>query len=65
MNTMFRAMFITTDTVDCDNHVKAWESAFGRAIVWKYNIHALRNDWQALEIADTLVRSDPSNVETY
>ena len=51
-----RALFVTTETVDCVNHVHAWVSVFGDAIHWTYehngnNIRNIRNDWQALDIA--------------
>ena len=40
-----KALFITTKTSDCVNHVNAWESVFGPADRVTFNHVALRNDW--------------------
>ena len=42
-----RALFITTKTVDCANHVSAWDSMSSTpAVHITYDHHALCNDWQ-------------------
>ena len=41
-----KALFITTRTNDCLNHVRAWESAYGPAEHVTYDHLGLRNDWQ-------------------
>lgn len=46
-----KALFITTETVDTLNHVRAWESAFSPAEHHQFNHRGLRNDWQFTEIA--------------
>lgn len=45
-----KALFWTTQTNDCLNHVRAWESAFGSAIHYAFDHNGIRNDWQAVEV---------------
>lgn len=47
-----RALFFTTQTSDCGNHVRAWESAFGPAKHVAFNHRGVRNDWQLAEACD-------------
>lgn len=47
-----KALFITTETVDCANHVQAWNSMSDiPAVHITYNPHGIRNDWQLTEKA--------------
>ncbi len=46
-----KALFYTTQTVDCANHVRAWDSCFPTAEHLTYNPHGVRNDWQMREAA--------------
>jgi len=46
-----KALFITTTSNDCFNHVRAWNSCFLPAIHHTFDLKAIRNDWQAVEIA--------------
>ena len=41
-----RALFCTTQTSDCTNHVRAWESAFGPSRHVTFNHRGVCNDWQ-------------------
>ena len=45
-----KALFYTTQTVDCANHVRAWNS-FSPSHHVAFDHHTLRNDWQLLEAA--------------
>lgn len=52
-----KAMFATTKTIDCVNHVNAWESVYGPSVVWTYEHNPLsagtfKNHWQVIEIAE-------------
>ena len=49
-----RALFVTTLTSDCGNHVRAWESAFGPAEHFTFNPRGINNDWQIVETAERL-----------
>ena len=50
-----KALFITTKTVDCINHVAAWDSfAPVPAVHFTYDHHNIRNDWQMTEIAESV-----------
>lgn len=44
-----RALFITTKTTDCVNHVSAWECAFGPAEHVTFNHEGIRNDHVIIE----------------
>ena len=44
-----KALFYTTTTVDCSNHVQAWNSAYPKASHICYEMRHLCNDWQLLE----------------
>lgn len=44
-----KALFLTTTTNDCLNHVRAWESAFGPAGHITYRHLAIRNDQPIIE----------------
>jgi len=44
-----KALFLTTKSADCANHVQAWNSAFDKAIVHTHDPTGIRNDWQLLE----------------
>ena len=44
-----RALFLTTKTSDCANHVNAWESAFGKADHVTFNHEGIRNDHVLIE----------------
>ncbi len=46
-----RALFITTPTLDCSNHVRAWNSFEEPAEHFVFDHIGLRNDWQAVERA--------------
>ncbi len=43
-----RALFITTDTSDCANHVRAWDSFNEPAERVTLRIHGVFNDWQSI-----------------
>lgn len=49
---MTRALFLTTKTNDCDNHVRAW-NAFSRvpAVHYAFDHRGLNSDWRTIEIA--------------
>jgi len=49
-----KALFVTTESADCENHVQAWNSAFPKAVVHKHNPTGIRNDWQIIEVAKKL-----------
>jgi len=50
-----KALFITTKTVDCANHVRAWNSfAPIPAAHVTLNPQGVRNDWQAVEAAQEI-----------
>lgn len=49
-----KALFYTTKTVDCDNHVRAWNSVFSQAHHLAYDHRAICNDWQLLETIDSI-----------
>ena len=46
-----KALFYTTQTVDCANHVRAWNSCFPAAEHMTYNHIGIRNDHLMLEAA--------------
>ncbi len=46
-----KALFITTPTVDCANHVRAWNSFEEKAHHFVFDHNGLRNDWMAVEAA--------------
>ena len=46
-----KALFITTETSDCANHVRAWNSCFPAADHLTFNHKGIRNDWLFLERA--------------
>jgi hypothetical protein len=46
-----KALFITTKTADCINHVSAWECAFGKSEQATFNHEGIRNDHVILEAA--------------
>lgn len=47
-----KALFLTTQTVDCQNHVRAWDSFAPRpAVHTTFNPSGIRNDWQLVETA--------------
>lgn len=47
-----KAMFLTTKTVDCTNHVRAYESAFGEVEHYRFDHMGIRNDWKIIETAE-------------
>lgn len=49
-----KAMFVTTPTVDCQNHVRAWNSFTRRAEHFVFQAEAIRNCWQIVEKAEAL-----------
>lgn len=50
-----RALFITTDTVDCANHVQAWNSfASLPAEHLTFRLHGIRNDWRGIQKAEEI-----------
>lgn len=49
-----KALFLTTKTVDCFNHVRAWNSVFETASHSTFETTGLCNDWQLLEAADAV-----------
>lgn len=48
-----KALFYTTSSNECKNHVQAWNS-FGESTHLTYKAHGIRNDWQMLEAAQDL-----------
>ena len=48
-----KALFITTPTVDCYNHVRAWDS-FAESEHFVFNHTGINNDWQAVEAAEAI-----------
>lgn len=54
-----KALFYTTTTVDCSNHVQAWNSCYPQAIHIRYDLRGICNDWQLLE---TIEREQPDVV---
>lgn len=48
-----KALFLTTKTHDCFNHVRAWESFAGHVAHVTYDHMAIRNDWQLVAAAET------------
>ena len=46
-----KALFLTTQTADCINHVRAWETVFGEATQVKFNHEGIRNDHVLLDAA--------------
>ena len=46
-----RAMFLTTETVDCANHVRAWNSLGFQAEHVIFHYKSINNDWQLIEKA--------------
>ncbi len=46
-----RAIFVTTDSVDCFNHVRAWNSCFPKSTHHTFNLNHIRNDHLILEAA--------------
>lgn len=49
-----KALFITTVTADCHNHVRAWESIYGPADHVTFDHRKIRNDWLLLQAAERL-----------
>lgn len=49
---MTRALFYTTTTVDCSNHVRAWDSAYPKALHIRYDMRGICNDWQLDEAVE-------------
>jgi len=47
-----KALFLTTGTADCMNHVRAWDSAYPKAEHVTFNPGGIRNDWQLVEAAE-------------
>lgn len=47
-----KALFLTTQTFDCFNHVQAWNSAFPRCEHVTFDHGGIRNDWQLVEAAE-------------
>lgn len=47
-----KALFITTETIDCLNHVSAWNSFQIPAEHYQFKYRGIRNDWQILETAE-------------
>lgn len=47
-----KALFITTKSNDCDNHVQAWESVHGPAARLVFDVQGIRNDWQFAAAAE-------------
>lgn len=50
-----KALFITTKTADCSNHVRAWESVYGPCEILTFDHMAIRNDWRFLEVAERIL----------
>ena len=48
---MIKALFITTKTIDCINHISAWESVHGKAEIVTFDHNGIRNDWHLLDTA--------------
>ena len=48
-----KALFYTTDSNECKNHVQAWNS-FSESTHLTYNLHGICNDWQMVEAARDL-----------
>ena len=46
-----KALFVTTKTVDCLNHVRAWDSWAAKSVHTTFDPGAIRNDWRAVEVA--------------
>lgn len=46
-----RALFLTTNTNEVQNHILAWQSVFGLAEHASFNHGGLRNDWWLVEVA--------------
>jgi len=50
-----KALFLMTETADCENHMRAWESVYGPAADMRF-LHSgrnvVRNDWQLIEAAE-------------
>lgn len=44
-----KALFYTTQTSDCANHVRAWESAYGPSVIVTYNHRGVCNDWELMQ----------------
>lgn len=44
-----KALFYTTKTVDCFNHVRAWNSVYPTAHHVAFDHRGIRNDWQLLQ----------------
>jgi hypothetical protein len=51
MPTEIKALWITTNTNEVFNHVKAWESVYGKTVHKTFNHMAIRNDWMFIEWA--------------
>ena len=47
-----KAMFVTTETCDTTNHVRAFESAFGEVEHYRFDHTGIRNDWKIIETAE-------------
>ena len=47
-----KALFLTTKTRDCSNHVRAWESFAGHVAHVTYDHMGVRNDWQLVAAAE-------------
>ena len=46
-----KALFVTTETVDCNNHVRAWDSCFPKAQHFVFDRATINNAWQATDLA--------------
>lgn len=51
---MPKALFLTTHTNEVGNHIRGWESVFGEATRFIFNIGSIRNDWRWTEGAAKL-----------
>lgn len=49
-----KAVFLTTKTADCINHVSAWESVFGKAEQVTFNHEGIRNDHVLIDAAKAI-----------
>lgn len=50
-----KALFLTTKTSDCFNHVRGWVSAFGPAEHMTFNYGGgIRNDWKFVDVANEI-----------
>lgn len=49
-----KALFITTHTEDCVNHVRSWESVYGPAEHVTYDYRSICNDWMFPQAAEKI-----------